>query len=254
VQTDETTGRPLTPEEEEAIRQEALAAQQSYAPVEPGMYSDPYVEAGQGLPQTQVATPPPDPAPEPYGQPGHYEPPYTGPGHGGASLGSMVSGKPVEPGMYEPTYDTPGEYAPKAPSATYGGEVWPPYWAGADHPTMSVAPRDDMVTVLNPSTGQSTYRVVPSGGDVARTSEGLNLGGVTTPEITNRGELLGMMERQRTGALGWKAAPPTSVPNRLESQQAWDANIRTRQDQGARPSIPAADLERYLRDLFGEGP
>jgi hypothetical protein len=253
MQTDETTGRPLTPEEEEAVRQEYLAAQQSYAPVEPGMYSDPYVAPGQGLPQTQVTPPPPDPAPEPYGQPGHYAPPYTGPGHGSASLGSMVSGQPVEPGMYEPTYDTPGEYAPKAPSATYGGAVWPPYWAGADHPTMSVAPRDDMVTVINPSTGERTYRPVESGGEVVRASEGANLGGVTTPEITDRGILLGMMERQRTGALGWKAAPPTPIPSRLESQRAWDAGIRGQQDAGTRPSIAPADLGRYLRELFGEG-
>jgi hypothetical protein len=139
----------------------------SYAPVEPGMYEEPYVEPGQYANTVDPYPPTPQPEPLPSSNllspgyvpreqgPGMYEPQYRGPGvqetlppyqpppvwppvtepgmyegHWERPGQQVSDPAPVEPGMYEPHYHQPGYYAPRSASTYYGGQLWPqPYTA-----------------------------------------------------------------------------------------------------------------------------
>jgi hypothetical protein len=99
----------------------------AYAPVEPGMYDDPYEGPGIAATSTAHLYPPPqsrEPLPPPPVEPGMYTPGYVGPGQyaSGGRYGPEVYAKsqppPVEPGMYDPPYASEGQVLIPPPERT----------------------------------------------------------------------------------------------------------------------------------------
>ncbi len=261
-----------------------------YAPVEPGMYEAPYEEPGQ------YAAPATAPSEDSSVEPGMYDPAYAGPGlyaeseplpplapvesappatepgmyesryqrPGQAVPGWVSEPMPVEPGMYEPIYRQPGQYAPRSASTYYGGDEWPIPYTGYDDPaniggTMGAGPRSDMVQVIDPTTGESVYRQVPSLGTARLVNEGTPLPDTIAPEQTSREGWLSAMA-------GGGSAPETSLaalgPTALElgyRYQQGDPGVVSRPRLAGETQMPVrrSDLSRPLRDrlagLFGGG-
>jgi hypothetical protein len=140
----------------------------TYAPVEPGMYEDPYQGPGISATSTAHLYPPPvsrEPLPPPAVEPGMYTPGYVGPGQyaSGGRYGPEVAAKsafpPIEPGMYEEPYSSGGTVLrepppPQVRTSPYQstGEVYATLANSA-----TPAPRQNLAA-LGETSGEAGYR------------------------------------------------------------------------------------------------
>jgi hypothetical protein len=250
---------PLTQEELDAYaaQQEAMggavpAGGYDYVPVEPQYtYPEPTTDAAQGYSDVPSA-PPPEPGmyERGYERPGQYAPPEP---------------PPVQPGMYEPHYVQPGYYATRPASTYYGGPSWPTPFTGVERftPSMVPGPLKSSVQVTTPSTGEMTYRRIPSGGtEIPTPSPTAPLDyAMEQPLIQRRGDLLGVWNQQLQESNGqnlmFQSAPPirTSTLTRDPRQPTLDrlaGLFGGGQQRGSRPmplpppppSQPASDIRR----------
>jgi hypothetical protein len=263
VQTDETKGRPLTPDEEEAIRQEALAAQ-TYAPapvaapVEPGMYAPTYTGPGQYAaeappldPIKPVTAPPTGP---PAVEPGMYEQTYQRPGQ------AMPKETVTEPGMYEPNYRQPGHYAPRPASTYYGGQLWPTPYTGMDKPsnlgTITPGKRPDLVEVITDE--GSSFRMVPDPDATYITPE-TDLPDTIDPTTSSWGEVLEAMAGGGNAPEHGLASVGPTAPELNYRYQQGDPGVVSRPRLTGDTTMPVrrSDLADPILDqlagLFGGG-
>jgi hypothetical protein len=129
--------------------------EKTYAPVEPGMYSEPYPGPGSA---TETTPTPPWDWKSGTVEPGMYAPIYREPGQLARTY------EPLEPGIYNETYIQPGGVTPRSASTYYGGPVWPPYNTGVAHPSASGKPRAGVFTSYPATGAPPTRRQIPSGG------------------------------------------------------------------------------------------